>query len=53
MPEGVWEMEMFKDDSSSDFDPSKYVHVRLKVRSGERIVVRMARGGGFVARFSK
>ena len=53
MHDETWKVEIFKDNPSIDNNPTSYVHSRLTTRSGDRIVVRMAPGGGFVARFSK
>ena len=53
LPEGDWNMEIFKDASDSDEKATAYVHTRLRLRRGESMVVRMAPGGGFVARFAK
>ena len=51
--DGEWDMEIFKDSSSSDDSPETYIHTRLGIRAGERITIRMAAGGGFAARFTK
>ena len=53
LPKGSWSMEIFRDAHESDENGRAYVHTRLGVRDGESIVVRMAPGGGFVARFTK
>ena len=53
LPDGDWNMEIFKDASDSNENATSYVHTRLKLRKGESMVVRMAPGGGFVARFTK
>ena len=51
--DGKWDMEIFKDSSSSDDSPETYIHTRLGIRAGERITIRMAAGGGFAAKFTK
>ena len=53
MDEGQWNLEIFKDAPAADANPSAYVHARLGIKAGECIVVRMAPGGGFIARFSR
>ena len=53
LPEGEWNMEMFRDSYDSADNASSYFHTRLSVRRGESIVVRMAPGGGFIARFTR
>ena len=53
LPDGEWNMEMFKDSYVSDTKGTSYSHTRLGLRRGESIVVQMAPGGGFVARFTR
>ena len=53
LPDGEWDMEIFRDTVDSDGKATAYLHARLGVRSGESLVVRMAPGGGFIARFTK
>ncbi|MBO7683641.1 MAG: FAD-dependent oxidoreductase [Kiritimatiellae bacterium] len=49
---GEWNVEMFRDDEQSDQHPEKYVHTTFSARKGDAVGIRMASGGGFVARFS-
>ena len=52
--EGTWTAEIFRDDmEASDKDPQKYVHETKSVKAGDLLCFRMARGGGFIVRFSK
>ena len=53
LSDGSWTMEIFKDANDSDENGTSYSHTRLGMRRGESMVVRMAPGGGFVARFTK
>ena len=50
---GSWKMEMFRDSRQWRDNPMSYRHETISVRSGEDIAIRMASGGGFVARFTK
>ena len=50
---GEWKMDIFRDTADGDTAPSKYDRVVEMVRSGAKVRVHMAKGGGFVARFSK
>ena len=51
--EGEWTAEIFRDAPESGVDACRYVHENLTVKAGEKIPVRMAPGGGFVARFAR
>ena len=53
LPEGDWNMEIFRDAHDSDENGTSYSHIRLGLHSGESIVVRLASGGGFIARCTK
>jgi alpha-glucosidase len=50
---GKWKAEMFRDAPESDTVPEKFVHERFEVKAGARLPVKMAKGGGFVVRFTK
>jgi alpha-glucosidase len=50
---GTWKAEMFRDAPESDTVPEKFVHERFEVKAGARLPVKMAKGGGFVVRFTK
>ena len=53
LPEGDWNMEVFRDMYDSGDNASSYFHTRLSLKRGESVVIRMAPGGGFIARFTK
>ena len=49
--EGRWKVEFFKDGINADRDATDYVKGAETVRAGEKIKVRLAPGGGWIARF--
>ena len=52
--EGKWTAEVFRDAADSDDVPTHYVHEKGKVvKAGEKMPLRMAKGGGFVVKFTK
>ena len=51
--DGCWRAEVFRDAPAADADPQKYVHETFSVSAGDVIPVRLAKGGGFAARFVK
>ena len=48
---GEWTMEIFCDAEDAGTNPTRYRHETKRVSAGERILVEMAPGGGFAARF--
>ena len=46
-------MEIFRDADDADKNATRYVREKKTVKAGERIMVTMAPGGGFVARFTR
>jgi alpha-glucosidase len=48
---GTWQAEIFRDAGDSPEDVRKYVHETRTVKSGEKIALHMAPGGGFTVRF--
>ena len=51
---GAWKMEVFRDADDAATEPTHYVHERDRaVKAGDSVPLRMAPGGGFVARFTK
>lgn len=51
---GAWKAEVFRDTSTSDIEPTEYVHeTGITVNAGAKFTYRMAPGGGFIVRFSK
>ena len=53
LDDGEWKAEMFIDDKESDLQPTKYVHTTSVIKKGDTFMVRMAKGGGFIVRFSR
>jgi len=51
--DGEWKAEVFRDADDSDTAPTKYVHEWKTVKAGGELSFHMARGGGFVVRFSR
>ena len=52
--EGEWKAEVFRDAEDASRQPTHYIHERgNSVKAGAKLVLPMAPGGGFVARFSK
>lgn len=51
--EGVWKAEVFRDAEDADENPMHYVHETRMFRAGEAWTVRLAAGGGFVARLTR
>ena len=50
---GEWKAEIFRDAPTSDAEPRKYVHESKTVKAGASLPLHMAKGGGFVIRFSR
>ena len=50
---GEWKAEIFRDAPTSDAEPRKYVHESKTVKAGASLPIHMAKGGGFVIRFSR
>jgi alpha-glucosidase len=50
---GKWNAEIFRDAPDSGKNPANYVHETKTVAAGEKIVFKMAPGGGFSVRFTK
>jgi len=50
---GEWKAELFRDADVSDAQPTKYVHETRTVRAGEKLPFHMAKGGGFVVKFTR
>ena len=48
---GEWSIELFADGDDAATHPASYVRTVRTLRSGERLPLRMACGGGFAARF--
>jgi alpha-glucosidase len=50
---GEWKAEIFRDAPDANENPTKFVHETKTVKAGDKLVIKMAQGGGFVIRFSK
>ena len=52
--EGKWAAEIFRDAPDADVSPTKYIHLTGKpIRDGEKMLVWVAPGGGFVMKFTR
>jgi alpha-glucosidase len=49
---GEWSMESFRDSLRKGDPPTSYLHDTTSIRAGDKLSLKMARGGGFVARFT-
>ncbi len=49
---GAWQMEVFADAPESETDATRYVRNVNRIAAGERLVLKMASGGGFAIRFT-
>lgn len=52
LPEGNYELEIFRDGINADRHAQDYKHLRMSARSGEKIKIDLAPGGGWVARIT-
>ncbi len=52
LPAGDYEMDIFQDGINADKHAQDYKHVAKSVRSGDKLKVTLAPGGGWVARIS-
>ena len=50
---GEWKAEIFRDADDADTQPTHYVRETKTVKAGEKIALRLAKGGGFAIRFAK
>ena len=51
---GQWKAEVFRDAADSDVTATHYVHEQGKsVKAGDKLAFKMAKGGGFVVKFTK
>ena len=51
--EGEWKAEIFRDAEDSAAKPMAYVCETRTVKAGDKLAVKLAPGGGFVARFTR
>jgi alpha-glucosidase len=49
--DGKWKIEVFEDGVNADRDATDYVKRSATVKAGEKIKVKLAPGGGWIARF--
>ena len=49
----VWDVEIFRDSQSASEYPMQYAHEKKEIACGKSLTVRLARGGGFVMRFTE
>ena len=52
LPAGEYAMEIFRDGMNADKHAQDYKHLKVNVRSGDKMNIEMAPGGGWVARIS-
>ena len=50
---GEWKAEIFRDSEESDTQPMKYIHETRTVKSGDKLNLRLAKGGGFIVKFTR
>ena len=49
--DGKWSVEIFEDGINADRDATDYRKIFRSVKAGEKIKVKLAPGGGWIARF--
>ena len=49
---GKWAAEIFRDSENSNTKPTSYIHETRIVKKGDKIAIKMAKGGGYVIRFT-
>ena len=52
LPAGNYDMDIFQDGINADNFASDYKHLKTEVKSGEKIQIKLAPGGGWAARIS-
>ncbi len=52
LPAGEYVMEIFQDGINADRHAEDYKHLKMKVKSGDKIQISLAPGGGWAARIS-
>lgn len=52
LPSGEYNVEIFQDGINADRHAEDYKHAKITARSGEKMKISLAPGGGWVARFS-
>ncbi len=51
--DGEWKVEIFRDAADADVKPERYVRETKSVKAGEKLDFHMAKGGGFIMKFTK
>jgi alpha-glucosidase len=52
LPSGEYSMEIFQDGINADKHAQDYKHLKSNVKSGDKLKIEMAPGGGWVAKIS-
>jgi alpha-glucosidase len=52
LPSGNYTMEVFRDGMNADKYAQDYKHLKTEVKSGDKIKIQLAAGGGWVARIT-
>jgi alpha-glucosidase len=52
LPAGDYTIDIFQDGINADNHAQDYKHIRSNIKSGDKITVKMAPGGGWVARIT-
>jgi alpha-glucosidase len=52
LPSGEYSMEIFQDGINADKHAQDYKHLKTNVKSGDKLKIEMAPGGGWVAKIS-
>jgi alpha-glucosidase len=52
LPSGTYSMDIFQDGINADRHAQDYKHLKKDVKSGDKLKIDMASGGGWVAKIS-
>ena len=52
LPAGDYTVDIFQDGINADNHAQDYKHIKNNIKSGDKMTVKMAPGGGWVARIS-
>ena len=52
LSKGKWAAEIFRDHPEANTKPMRYIHETRIVKKGDKIAIKMAKGGGYVIRFT-
>jgi alpha-glucosidase len=53
LDKGNWIAEIFRDHPEGNTKPTLYIHETRIVKKGDKIALKMAKGGGYVIRFNR